>query len=711
MQLRKNRSIFIFTFILIFFYSCNNRIDRFALVNRHNILLSEADVFSSLSVGNGEFAYTVDITGMQTFPDEYEKGIPLGTMSNWGWHSIPNDSSYVQADVLEYYESCNERLVPYAVQHSEGREAAASNWLRANPHRLHLGLVGLSLLKSNGAEVTSSEIENPEQHLNLWTGLITSDFQVEGQQVEVETACHQDKDQVAVRIHSGLIRSDQLRIRLSFPYGKECHVCPGYDWESPDKHSTLIISQKENHAVLQRTLDKEVYFVSMSWKGEAELIQLGPHQFEINPADQNDTFEYSILYSKSGDHVVDLYTATARNSEGHWKEFWSSGAAIDFSECTDPRAGELERRVVLSQYLTKIQCSGSLPPQETGLTFNSWYGKFHIEMHWWHAVHFALWGRPEYLEKSMDWYFGNLENARNTAQLQGYDGVRWQKMTSPEGLSSPSSVGEFLVWQQPHPIYFSELLYRADPSIETLHKYKKLVFESADFMASFAQLDEEDGFYHLCAPLIPAQEHFKAKETSDPAFELSYWYWGLKQAQAWRTRLGLPINNKWQDVIERLAPLPENDRYYLPTAQSDDAYSNFEKRRDHPIVVGAYGILPKGRVRTSKMAATFDEVFREWNWESTWGWDYPLLAMTATRLMQAEDAVEVLLFETGKNTYLLNGHNFQNERLKIYLPGNGGLLTAVAMMAAGFEGSESTNPGFPDNGQWMVKWEGLNPIL
>ncbi len=169
---QKNRSIIDFHFPSDLLFSCNHPIDRFALVNRHNILLSEADVFSSLSVGNGEFAYTVDITGMQTFPKEYEKGIPLGTMSNWGWHSIGNDSNYVRGDALEYYESCNDRLVD-AVQHSEGKgRAAASNWLRANPHRLHLGLVGLSLLKANGAEVTSGEIENPEQHLNLWTGLI-----------------------------------------------------------------------------------------------------------------------------------------------------------------------------------------------------------------------------------------------------------------------------------------------------------------------------------------------------------------------------------------------------------------------------------------------------------------------------------------------------------------------------------------------------------
>ena len=67
----------------------------------------------------------------------------------------------------------------------------------------------------------------------------------------------------------------------------------------------------------------------------------------------------------------------------------------------DPRWRELERRIVLSQYLTAIQCAGSLPPQETGLTCNSWEGKFHLEMHWWHAAHFALWDRLPLLERSL----------------------------------------------------------------------------------------------------------------------------------------------------------------------------------------------------------------------------------------------------------------------------------------------------------------------
>ena len=58
------------------------------------------------------------------------------------------------------------------------------------------------------------------------------------------------------------------------------------------------------------------------------------------------------------------------------------------------------------------------------------------------------------------------------------------------------------------------------------------------------------------------------------------------------------------------------------------------------------------------------------------------------------------------NTYLLNGHNYQDGRLRCYLPGNGGLLTAVALMCAGWDGCEVKNPGFPQDGTWDVRWGG-----
>jgi hypothetical protein len=54
-------------------------------------------------------------------------------------------------------------------------------------------------------------------------------------------------------------------------------------------------------------------------------------------------------------------------------------------------------------------------------------------------------------------------------------GLRWQKMTDNEGDESPSSVGAFLIWQQPHFIYMAEMLIAANQHKEVLNKYKDLL--------------------------------------------------------------------------------------------------------------------------------------------------------------------------------------------------------------------------------------------
>ena len=107
------------------------------------------------------------------------------------------------------------------------------------------------------------------------------------------------------------------------------------------------------------------------------------------------------------------------------------------------------------------------------------------------------------------------------------------------------------------------------------------------------------------------------------------------------------------------------------------------------------------------MHATFDRIWQIWQWDKTWGWDFPLTAMTATRLGLQEKAVDALFMDVQTNTYLINGHNYQDPRLRIYLPGNGGLLAAVALMCAGYDGCETETPGFPHDGSWKVRWENL----
>jgi len=332
-------------------------------------------------------------------------------------------------------------------------------------------------------------------------------------------------------------------------------------------------------------------------------------------------------------------------------------------------------------------------------------------MHWWHHVQYALWGRIDLLEKSLDWYKKIVPKAASIALRQGFEGYRWPKMTDNDGQESPSSVGALLIWQQPHFIYFAELVYRDKNSIATLNKYKDLVFATADFMASFPTYDSATKKYNLGKGLIPAQERFKGEDTYNPGFELVYWRWALTVAQQWRERLKMPRNKEWDRVLKQLAPLPEQENKYLFAANATDSYTNPEYKTDHPAILGALGMMPNtGQVNIATMQKTFDWIWKNWSWHDTWGWDFPLTAMTATRLQQPERAIDALLMNIRTNTYLINGHNYQDERLRIYLPGNGGLLTAIAMMCCGYDGATIAQPGIPKNGKWKVKTEGLKKM-
>ena len=180
---------------------------------------------------------------------------------------------------------------------------------------------------------------------------------------------------------------------------------------------------------------------------------------------------------------------------------------------------------------------------------------------------------------------------------------------------------------------------------------------------------------------------------------------GLQPAQQWRERLGLTREPKWDDISRRRAkPLVREGRYEAI------GVAPFTLTEDHPSLLQAYGFVPATPlIEPAIMQRTLDFVLKRWDWKSTWGWDYPVVAMTAARLGRGEDAVNSLLLDTPKNRYLPNGHNYQRPGLPLYLPGNGGLLAAVAMMAAGWDGaSPKPAPGFPDNGQWVVRWEGLH---
>ncbi len=450
------RALIIFvSFLLAMNIVAQEKINRRALVERHAPQVTRIEPLDALSVGNGRFAYTVDATGMQSFPELYSQGVPLGTQSQWGWHSFDNPENLRFEETLREVNLGHGHKELYTVQQKDDpRSKAASDWYRVNPHRLHLGIFGFDFLPEE-----KDSIKNIHQQLDMWKGIINSHFEKGHDSYDVRTAVDPNADRVLIE----MVNTARSPLMIRFPYPTGGHCDDACDWQQDDKHLTELIRETPAGIILKRTLGETVYYVSLSWKGKMLCQQKSKHAWLLQP--QQDRQTVCCSFSQTMPATItplkeNLFEATM----DYWKAFWTKGAAVDFSHCTDPRAFELERRVVLSQYLLAIQCAGDIPPQETGLTYNSWFGKFHLEMIYWHEAWLPLWNHPEMLERTMKWYHQAIPNARTIARRQGFKGLRWMKMTDPSSIEAPSSVGSYLIWQQPHIITLAELIYRRKQS-------------------------------------------------------------------------------------------------------------------------------------------------------------------------------------------------------------------------------------------------------
>ena len=708
------------------------KIDRLALVQRHNPLLHEIDVTSPLTVGNGEFAFTADVTGMQTFYDYYKDAqMPLCTMAQWGWHTTSFSEERYACDRRELveteYDFCH-RKVYYPIKCAEGNEKVY-HWLRQNPHKCNLVRIGLvSLTESGYEEFHIEDISDIEQTLHMELGCLDSRFVLAGQAYRVETYCAGNQDTLAFQAESDALSRGQAGVLISLPYGSP--DISGSDWNCPEKHRT---EWKEVHDIdtamgknttkisFRHVMDKESYQYEICSEQPIKMTEVSQYTFILQPQKTSPVqarFSFSIYIipealagkniSKKPEPAFPFFRVV-QDSEAYWKDFWQKTGVIQLYHSKDKRALELERRIVQSQYLLAVNCCGSMPPQETGLICNSWYGKAHLEMYFWHEAYLPFFGRTDLLERSLDWFMEHLPEARANAAKNGYKGARWTKMVAYDAIDSPSKIAPLLVWQQPHLLYMIYTAYRQTKDKAFLEKYYPIITESAEFMADYA-VENEEGFYELVAPLIPVQEKHEPEVTKNPVFEVEYWVLGLRLAAEMSSILGKKIPETWQNVAEHMISAPQENGYYLAHSNAHDTYVNYH--RDHPSMLMAYGVIDTGRMDVSAMEKTLELVSQTWDEETLWGWDFAVMAMTAVRLGKPELALELLLKDTYKNKYVASGNNRQISRndLPLYLPGNGSLLLAMACMTAGYKGCNVDTPGFPKNDMWIVEHEGITPL-
>lgn len=686
-------------------------INRRKLIRMHNPKLKEVDKLSPFTVGNGDFGFTADVTGFQSLYTVYKDTLPLCTMAGWGWHSTPVNQvrkKYELSDIEMTRYPYEGRTVSYPKEKRPGNEKVY-DWLRQNPHRMNMARIAM-VYQDKKVEVSS--LTDIDQELDLYQGILYSNYSLEGKPVKVQTAAAFEDAGVGFFIAAKKTVLENLSFEISFPYGASNITAS--DWSDQEANKTQVLKQSDRKIVLARTLDDCQYWVTLSADFSA-LFELKKNYLIIKPSHKssNEKIGFSVTFSrKEGDFGNENVREIFASSKSGWEKYWKEGGMIKLHDSQDERAWELERRILLSQYLLIVNSCGSRPPQETGMTCNSWYGKCHLEMYLWHCAWLALWGHEERLLKSAKWYLNHLKQAKENAMRNGYAGARWPKMVSDDAIDAPSPIAPLLIWQQPHIIYMLEMVYQARPSRELLSEFWPVVKETAVFMEDFSVYNKKKDVYELLPPMIPVQECYQPEEVKNPVFELEYWHFVLKLAARWAERLGkTDISQKWKEISRKMAMPNQYGGCYQAHDGCNTTYEQVNE--DHPSMAGALGLLPGKRLDIDTMRASLNKILACWQFKTLWGWDFAMMAMTAVRLFEPKMAVDILLYETEKNSYAINGNNVQKTRkdLPLYLPGNGALLLAIPLMCAGYEGSLEELPGFPKDGSWKVEYEGIRPFF
>jgi hypothetical protein len=452
-------------------------IDRHALVTRHNISWNE--VTGRLPLGNGEFCFGADGTGLQTFAGN--------SMSHWGWHSFPLPEGWTPD------------RVPSTGTFQKGRNTGGDNfppgtdairtWMFDNPHIMNLGR--LRLMRPGGRALAPSDISGVRRTLDLWTGVQTSHYQIAGQEVNVETCVHPSLDLVAVRIESPLVSSGELEAALDFAYPSLKSSAWVGDFARTTGHATIAQCQGERRIDFTRTVDAVTYHAALAVAQDCSIRAPGPASSVSNAftVSARGTKVMAFVCAFSATPLPSNLPPCAETKAAcavRWEKHWSTGGAIDLSASKDSRWQELERRIVLSQYLMAAMSAGSWPSSENGLLgIDPWRGQFHMEMVWWHLAHYALWDRWDQADKAIGCYRRFAPAARELAAQLGYQGLKWQKSVGPEGRTAPWVGNQVLLWKQPHPIFFAELEYRLRPTRATVDKWADIVQGTAEHMADY----------------------------------------------------------------------------------------------------------------------------------------------------------------------------------------------------------------------------------
>lgn len=582
---------------------------------KYNLKFNHIDSKNPVTIGNGDFAITLDQTGTQSLYEIY-KDIPLSTMSNKNWFYKDKKDikpSYVDGKAYMLFNLDNDPN--YQIN-------------RQYPFKYSFMQI---LLYDNDKLIDINNIKDVKQELDLYKGIVTSSFNYKEKINKTISFIYQDHDEFNFKL-----QSDNLNLALKFNYPS--YTKNGYRLD-----------------ILPNVLVKEDR-ITLLYDDKNSL------SFKLKSSSNYQIVENTLIFD---DNNVSFSLALDEIKEGKLlDEFWKcdNGIIIDNEE--------LVKKMVLSKYLLHVNSTGIYPPQESGLTYNCWNSKFHLEMHLIHSLWNIYNNHVGDLVKSFDYYLSIMPSSLKRASLNGYKGLRFPKMTGPDGEDSPSNIGPLLIWQAPHILFMLQEIYYLYNKENIIKKYEPLISGTIDFMISFLTL--KDSKYQMLDPLLEACESIPLDRCQNPSFELEYWRYTLERQPKIDTVLYGHQRYDYLDITSKIITPKEDDGIYLKTYGVIDKYDLY---KDHPTEGFLMNFFKSKIVDKEKMVKTIDYILKNMDLSSYWGWDFPFLGLSLLNCGEIEKSIEVTQLNTINNQYLYNGYNTSpRDDLKAYLPGNGAFL-------------------------------------
>lgn len=90
---------------------------------------------------------------------------------------------------------------------------------------------------------------------------------------------------------------------------------------------------------------------------------MGMNKFILQPSGSDTLHIVADFSPPNTPRVIPDYNAIVEEYRRWWENYWTSGAFIDLSAARNSSANELQRRIILSQYLVAVNEASYNPPQ------------------------------------------------------------------------------------------------------------------------------------------------------------------------------------------------------------------------------------------------------------------------------------------------------------------------------------------------------------